>query len=100
MKRMLLESWLIRDKFSTTSEKHAANKSMGTNPKKCNSEAIRKLLQSAWDAQGIRPPLKENEQRHEFKTTHGLRKCFKTKTVAAGMKELNVALDGSQNWTF
>lgn len=88
------ESWLIRDKFPTGSEKRqrAANKSMRTNPKKCNSEATKKLLQRAWDAQDVRTPLKENEHRHEFKNTHGLRKYFKTKTVAAGMKELNVAL--------
>lgn len=38
------ESWLIRDKFPTTSEKHAANKSMRTNPKKCNSEAIKEAF--------------------------------------------------------
>lgn len=65
---------------------------MRTNPKQCNSEAIKKLLQCAWDAQGARPPLKENEHRHEFKILHRLRKYFKTKIVAAGVKELNVAL--------
>jgi integrase len=86
------DSWLIRDKFLTTSDRHAANKSMPTNPQKCQVEAIKKLIQRALEVQGVRPPLKENEHRHEFKSTHGLRKYFKTKTVAAGMHPLNVEL--------
>jgi hypothetical protein len=87
-----VESWLIRDKFLTTSDRHAANRSMPTNPKKCEVEAIKKLIQVALRVQGVRPPLKESEHRHEFKTTHGLRKYFKTKTVAAGMNPLNAEL--------
>jgi hypothetical protein len=86
------ESWLLRDKFLTTTDRHAANKSMVTNPQKLRVEAIKKLIQRAWEVQGVREPLKENEHRHEFKTTHGLRKYFKTKTVAAGMDPLNVEL--------
>jgi hypothetical protein len=86
------ESWLLRDKFLTTTDRHAANKSMVTNPQKLRVKAIKKLIHHALEVQGIREPLEENEHRHEFKTTHGLRKYFKTKTVAAGMDPLNVEL--------
>jgi integrase len=84
------ESWLLRDKFLTTTDRHAANKSLPTHPQKLEVEAIKKLIQRAWEVQGVREPLKENEHRHEFKTMHGFRKYYRTKTVAAGMDPLNV----------
>jgi hypothetical protein len=83
------ESWVMRDKFPTTSEWHAANKSMATNPQKLDAEAIKKLLQRALKVQGLRKPLSEGEHRHEFKTTHAFRKFFKTNAERA-MKTLNV----------
>lgn len=85
------ESWLIRDKFLTVTDRHAAKKSLATNPKKLGVPGIKQILNRALWAQNIRQPLENNERRHEFKSAHGYRKYFKSNAERV-MRPLNVEL--------
>jgi hypothetical protein len=86
------ESWLIRDKFPTATEKNAARKSMATNPKKLSLGGIKKAINRALWAQGLRDLLPKDEHRHEFKLSHGFRKYYKTNTERAGMLSSSIAI--------
>ena len=86
------ESWLIRDKFPTATDKHAARKSMATNPQKLSLQGIKKAINRALWAQGLRDLLPKDEHRHEFKLSHGFRKYYKTNTERAGMLSANIAI--------
>lgn len=60
---------------------------LATCPKKLSEGAIRKLLQRAWIAQGIRDILPEGQKRYDFKSSHGFKKYFTTYCESAGVKE-------------
>lgn len=86
------ESWLLRDKFPTTpNDKHAARKSLATNPIKLQVQGVSKVLRTALYVQGLRDLLPEGEHRHEFKLSHGFRKYFKSNAERV-MRPLNVEL--------
>lgn len=89
---------VLREKFdvssSTTdsSNKHSARRCLAVKPKKIKTDAVKKLLNRTLWAQGIRKqPLKNGTRRHEFKTTHGYRKYFKSNAERV-MRLLNVEL--------
>lgn len=88
------ESWLLRDKFDTTTDKNGkgAKRSLATRPKKLSVAGIKKILIHAMRSQGLRQPLEEGERRHEFKLAHGYRKFFKTNAERAGMISVNVEM--------
>lgn len=87
------ESWLLRDKFPTATEgERAAIRSTAKNPKKLEQTGIKKALNRALWAQGLRDLLPEGEHRHEWKMSHGFRKFFKTNAERAGMLSANVEM--------
>ena len=86
------ESWILRDKFPTTpNDKHAARKSLATNPIKLEVQGVSKVLRTALYVQGLRDLLPEGEHRHAFKLSHGFRKYYKSNAERV-MRPLNVEL--------
>lgn len=79
------DSWVMRDLWDT----EQAHRGLVRYPKKLTSIGIKRLVERALWAQGLRTPLGEGEKRHEFKTDHGFRKFFKTRAEQA-MKPINV----------
>ena len=79
------ESWLMRDLWNV--EKFA--KGLVTIPKQLKSLGLKRLMERALKAQGIRKNLPEGQKRHEFQADHGLRKFFKTHSEQS-MKPINV----------
>ena len=59
-------------------------------PIKLQSVGIRRLVERALWAQGIRTELESGRRRHEFQTDHGFRKWYKTQCEIAGMKPINI----------
>src|SRR5919197_2583309 len=59
-------------------------------PIKLQSVGIRRLVERALWAQGIRTELEPGRRRHEFQTDHGFRKWYKTQCEIAGMKPINI----------
>ena len=59
-------------------------------PIKLQSIGIRRLVERALWAQGIRTELEFGKRRHEFQTDHGFRKWYKTQCEIAGMKPINI----------
>jgi hypothetical protein len=61
-----------------------------TVPQKLSSIGVKRLIERALWAQGLRKKLEECKKRHEFATCHALRKFFKTRCELAGVKPINV----------
>jgi hypothetical protein len=59
-------------------------------PIKLQSVGIRRLVERALWAQGIRTELESGKRRHEFQTDHGFRQWYKTQCEIAGMKPINI----------
>jgi integrase len=55
-----------------------------------SSVGVKRLIERALWAQGLRRDLEEGKKRHEFATCHALRKYFKTRCELAGVKPINV----------
>lgn len=85
------ESWIMWDLWRTTNVKHGANRSLATNPRQLKASAIKKLLQRALWALNLRPVLPKGERRHEWKSSHGYRKYFKSRAEQI-MRPLHVEL--------
>jgi hypothetical protein len=83
--KILESSWLMRDLWNV--EKYA--RGMVTLPKKLTSAGIKRLIERALKAQGIRKVLPLGQKRHEFQADHGFRKFFKTHAEQT-MKAINV----------
>ena len=86
------DSWVMRDLWDTEA---AIRKNTGTTgvvkmPKKLSSVGVKRLIERALWAQGLRKDLEEGKKRHEFATCHALRKYFKTRCELAGVKPINV----------
>lgn len=79
------DSWLVRDLWDI--EKNS--RGLVTIPKKLTSAGIKRLIERALKAQGIRKKLPLGQRRHEFQTDHGFRKFFKTHAEQS-MKPINV----------
>lgn len=85
------ESWVMRDIWQTTNVTYGAKWGLATAPKKLHSSAIKRLIERALWEQGIRKPLPEGKNRHEWKAAHGFRKFYKTRAEQA-MRPANVEL--------
>src|SRR6476646_8305352 len=81
-------SWLMRDLWDTGVLKEA--KGFVTKPKKLASSGIKRLIERAIWAQGLRKKLENGKKRHPFSAIHSFRKWFKTRCEIAGMKPINV----------
>jgi len=81
-------SWLMRDLWDTGALKDA--KGLVTKPKKLASSGIKRLIERAIWAQGLRKKLENGKKRHPFSAIHSFRKWFKTRCEIAGMKPINV----------
>ncbi len=80
-------SWLMRDLWDT---QYAHGKGLITTPEKLASAGIKRLIESAIWAQGLRKKLENGKKRHPFQAIHSFRKWFKTRCEIAGMKPINI----------
>ena len=90
------DSWLMRDLWQTTNMKYGARWGLATSPKKLKSSGIKRLLERAVWEQGIRKPLTEGTNRHEWKIAHGYRKFYKSRAEQT-MKPINVEITMGHN---
>jgi integrase len=81
------KSWVMRNIWDT---KRGFMKGLITAPKKLKSAGVKRLMEDALWAQGLRTKLESGKRRHEFQTDHGFRKWFKTRCELAGMKPINI----------
>ena len=79
-------SWLMRDLWDTGI---VQGKGLVTKPNKLTSIGIKKLINRAIWAQGLRKKLENGKKRHPFQAIHCYRKWFKTRCEIAGMKPIN-----------
>jgi integrase len=81
------DSWVMRDLWDTQIK---ISKGLVTIPKKLTSVGVKRLMERAIWAQGLRKELEAGKKRHPFSTNHSLRKYFKTRCELAGMKPINI----------
>jgi integrase len=81
------DSWVMRNLWDATKPRE---KDVITKPRKLTSIGIKRLVERALWAQGVRNKLQEGKKRHEFQTDHGFRKWFRTRCELAGMKLSNI----------
>jgi integrase len=89
--RITGDSWVMRDLWQTTNMNYGARWGLATSPKKLKSSGIKRLLERAVWEQGIRKPLIEGANRHEWKIAHGYRKFYKSRAEQI-MKPINVEI--------
>jgi integrase len=80
-------SWVMRDLWDTRVK---ISKGLVTIPKKLTAIGVKRLMERAIWAQGLRKKLEVGKKRHPFPTNHSLRKYFKTRCELAGMKPINI----------
>lgn len=90
--RVTPTSWAMRDLWNTEAaiRKYTHTTGLITAPQKLSSVGVKRLIERALWAQGLRKELEEGKKRHEFATCHALRKFFKTRCELAGVKPINV----------
>jgi hypothetical protein len=81
------ESWLMRNLWDVTTPR---GKGIVSVPKQLKPDGIKRLMERAFWAQGVRKHLINNKKRHEFQVNHSYRKWFKTRCEIAGMKPINI----------
>ena len=81
------DSWLMRNLWDVTTP---TGKGLATIPVKLKPSGIKRLMERALWAQGIRTKLNDGKKRHEFQVDHGYRKFFKTRCELGGMKPINI----------
>lgn len=81
------DSWIMRDLWNAQRYHHG----FVTHPEKLKSSGIKRLIERALWAQGIRKQLQKGSKRHEFKADHGFRKYFKTRAEQV-MRPINVEI--------
>ena len=91
-------SWVMRDLWDTSV---AIGRGLITKPKKLKSTGIKRLIERALWAQGIRKKLEDGKKRHEFQADHGYRKFFQDtlrdcRNETYQYREIN----GTFNWNF
>jgi integrase len=82
------DSWLMRDLWDTGAVQ--GGKGLVTKPNKLAASGIKRLIERAIWAQGLRQKLEPGKKRHPFQAVHSFRKWFKTKCELGGMKPINV----------
>jgi hypothetical protein len=50
------------------------------------SSGIKRLIENAWKAQGVRKELTDGKRRYDFQAVHGFRKYYKSRCEMSGMK--------------
>ena len=80
-------SWVMRDLWDT---RVAQGRGFVTKPKKLTSLGIKRLMERAIWAQGLRKKLEPGKKRHPYQANHSLRKWFKTRCEISGMKPINI----------
>ena len=86
------ESWLMRNTWKKVNVTQGSRRAgLAKKPIKFKSSGIRILMGRAWNIQNVRGILEEGEKRHEFKSTHGFRKFFKSNCEQT-MKSLHVEM--------
>jgi hypothetical protein len=80
-------SWLMRDLWDTSTPQV---RGFVTRPNKLAASGIKRLIERAIWAQGLRKKLEEGKKRHPFQAVHSYRKWFKTRCEIAGMKPINI----------
>ena len=80
-------SWVVRDLWDT---RVAQGRGLVTKPKKLASLGIKRLMERAIWAQGLRKKPEPGKKRHPYQANHSLRKWFKTRCEIAGMKPINI----------
>lgn len=84
------ESWLMRDLWDTGAVHGGPG--LVTRPNKLASAGIKRLIERAIWAQGLRKKLENGKKRHPYQAVHSLRKWFKTRAENGGMKPINVEI--------
>ena len=84
------ESWLMRDLWDTGAVQGGPG--LVTRPNKLASAGIKRLIERAIWAQGLRKRLDNGKKRHPFQAVHSFRKWFKTRSENGGMKPINVEI--------
>ena len=77
----------MRDLWDT---KVPQGRGLAKRPKKLASLGIKRLMERAIWAQGLRKKLENGKKRHPFAANHSYRKWFKTRCEQAGMKPINI----------
>jgi integrase len=80
-------SWVMRDLWDT---RVAQGRGFATIPKKLASLGVKRLMERAIWAQGLRTKLEPGKKRHPYQANHSLRKWFKTRCEIAGMRPINI----------
>jgi len=80
-------SWLMRDLWDATTPQV---RGFITKPKKLAASGIKRLIERAIWAQGLRKKLENGKKRHPFQACHSNRKVFKSRCEIGGMKPINV----------
>ncbi len=83
------ESWVMRNVWDVTTPN---GKGIVTIPKQLKSDGIKRLMERALWAQGLRKNLSVNKRRHEFQANHSYRKWFKTRCELAGLRSIVVEI--------
>lgn len=81
------DSWVMRDLWDT---KVAHGRGLAQHPKKLASLGVKRLMEKAIWAQGLRKKLETGKKRHPFAANHSYRKWFKTRCEQSGMKPINI----------
>jgi hypothetical protein len=81
------DSWVMRDLWDT---RKPQGRGLATRPKKLCSLGVKRLMERAHWAQGLRNKLENGRKRHPYQANHSLRKWFKTRCEIGGMKPINV----------
>jgi integrase len=79
------ESWIMRNLWDVTTPR---GKGVVTIPKQLRPDGIKRLMERALWAQGVRKNLTKNKSRHEFQVNHSYRKWFKTRCELGGMRSI------------
>jgi integrase len=85
--RITESSWVMRDLWDTSV---AHGRGLAGIPKKLSSLGLKRLMERAIWAQGLRKKLEPGKKRHPYQANHSLRKWFKTRCEIAGMKPINI----------
>lgn len=80
-------SWVMRDLWDT---RVAQGRGFASLPKKLSALGVKRLMERAIWAQGLRTKLEPGKKRHPYQANHSLRKWFKTRCEIAGMKPINI----------
>jgi integrase len=84
------DSWVMRDLWNATKLPMKEEKGKINDPIKLQSIGVKRLVERALWAQGVRTVLEGGKKRHEFQTDHGFRKWYKTQCEMSGMRSINI----------